>query len=863
MNKALNIINNKIFRIVAVIAILFAFVFSLSKSISNSNKELVIVNNRLNRKNFQIYKQKDDKSGYELYNGSGFPEGQKLNTSLTVCVDTNNNTVENIFTYENGKFSVTSNKTVFCTLYFDIVNSLTRALALSNPLVQEYKGTGWVSGDASEKFFNNHIYYWYATTTSDANTIRNSWNVVYAGHCWQIIRTTENGGVKLLYNGEPETTIVDGETQYDCSDNRSKYHMGGVETTYSISGSKKYSDSYTAATSGSTTTFTLVNSDSSAVQTKTISSENASDVVGMYTCGGTSTTCTNRNLRKIVGINSGTTAIIYVSTYRDDIGYSVYDSNYNSPSSVGYMYSDLISVNTKDFITGYATINGGSTTTSTSAKSWYFSDSYLTGTNALSSCGSGSCYALSNPELGNTIMDPTNSGTLDYSKLIGKYTLKSTDPAAGTSGSNVPSIYYVVGHYQSTIYLMRLTGYNELSTYQRTYNISQTYENGALQNSTQIKNFATPSELQANSNAWQTTWPAVYSSYIGKYVCTDGTDTCVPWIISDISMLSDWNIFRYYDTSKTYKFSNSISYNSNTNKYTLDMTDANSATIYDFGSAASSIIGKAHYTCLERSGTNSYVFVNNQTECDAVAFVMRIIRDFSSKTEYYSYLLLTDGMYVSTDTSNEQVFKNSNNVLYKLLYNDNVNTISSVVKENVDKWYSANLLNTSYESLIDNEEIFCSDRSTSNNYGNWGLDAENINNDFLFIGLGYKSVNINNADVDVYNLSCPNKLDAYSKDLTTNGNGVLTYSIGLMSYPEMYNLGSVNDVRKTSGSTYWLGSPAKLGIQQVARVGSSGALTYQNNSTTNVISIRPAIALTSSAEFTRGDGSFTDPYVVE
>ncbi len=27
-------------------------------------------------------------------------------------------------------------------------------------------------------------------------------NVYFEGHCWQIIRTTETGGTKLVYNGE-------------------------------------------------------------------------------------------------------------------------------------------------------------------------------------------------------------------------------------------------------------------------------------------------------------------------------------------------------------------------------------------------------------------------------------------------------------------------------------------------------------------------------------------------------------------------------------------------------------------------------------------------------------------------------------
>ena len=33
-------------------------------------------------------------------------------------------------------------------------------------------------------------------------------NVNFAGYCWKIIRTTEKGGTKLLYNGKPDSNGV-------------------------------------------------------------------------------------------------------------------------------------------------------------------------------------------------------------------------------------------------------------------------------------------------------------------------------------------------------------------------------------------------------------------------------------------------------------------------------------------------------------------------------------------------------------------------------------------------------------------------------------------------------------------------------
>jgi hypothetical protein len=46
-------------------------------------------------------------------------------------------------------------------------------------------------------------------------------NVKFGGYCWQIIRTTETGGTKLIYNGSP--TIVDGKKKRRSAGIRPKY----------------------------------------------------------------------------------------------------------------------------------------------------------------------------------------------------------------------------------------------------------------------------------------------------------------------------------------------------------------------------------------------------------------------------------------------------------------------------------------------------------------------------------------------------------------------------------------------------------------------------------------------------------------
>ena len=66
---------------------------------------------------------------------------------------------------------------------------------------QEYTGDHQDSMDTS--LSTQKIYHWKADDDTEATTILDKWNVIFGGFCWQMIRTTDTGGVKLLYNGVP------------------------------------------------------------------------------------------------------------------------------------------------------------------------------------------------------------------------------------------------------------------------------------------------------------------------------------------------------------------------------------------------------------------------------------------------------------------------------------------------------------------------------------------------------------------------------------------------------------------------------------------------------------------------------------
>ncbi len=71
--------------------------------------------------------------------------------------------------------------------------------AESNGLAREYTGE---HHDSFTEEPSKKIYHWYAENDNEGNQVLNKNNVIFGNFCWQMIRTTDTGGVKLIYNGE-------------------------------------------------------------------------------------------------------------------------------------------------------------------------------------------------------------------------------------------------------------------------------------------------------------------------------------------------------------------------------------------------------------------------------------------------------------------------------------------------------------------------------------------------------------------------------------------------------------------------------------------------------------------------------------
>ena len=215
--------------------------------------------------------------------------------------------------------------------------------------------------------------------------------------------------------------------------------------------------------------------------------------------------------------------------------------------------------------------------------------------------------------------------------------------------------------------------------------------------------------------------------------------------------------------------------------------------------------------------------------------------------------------------------------------NTHANINKSTILTNLETWYKNNLVQFE-DKLAD--IIWCNDKSTFTTYTSGSTYGT---------GLGY---GINKTGYGTYNriyggdaassaapsLICQNddnggKLSKFTVNDTTNGNGNLTYRIGLLTADEIAFAGYTSYLNNTAtylqenaADDWWLLSP--YGFNGVADVWSivngylynyyEYAMAMENFSVNNTNNgIRPAIALTSDVLISDGSGTSEDPYTIK
>ena len=276
-------------------------------------------------------------------------------------------------------------------------------------------------------------------------------------------------------------------------------------------------------------------------------------------------------------------------------------------------------------------------------------------------------------------------------------------------------------------------------------------------------------------------------------------------------------------------FGNNIVYDESTNAYTLKdtYTLSNSS---NWGTEYATISDKYHYTCFTSSNT-----------CEEVNYVHAIYSE-DMKTYYFE---ISNG-------------KNHLDILKEMLDNSE-NTIDSAAKVTIDTWYKNNL--TNYTSQLEDAE-FCNDRSydVSINKNGWNKDYSNYDK-WLYFNSNQRLSNGKPS------LMCPRQIDKFTVS-TDNGNGALTYPVGLLTADENSYAGGVMWQMNTLYYLYnrvynWLFSPYVFTACNANEFDTYSSGNFGDSDIAYLASLRTVISLKQGTILSSGTGTATDPFIVE
>ena len=390
------------------------------------------------------------------------------------------------------------------------------------------------------------------------------------------------------------------------------------------------------------------------------------------------------------------------------------------------------------------------------------------------------------------------------------------------------------------------------STYQAYY---FTYGTGYTANGSKfnLTGTAVTSDTYANS----------YSSLVGKYfvsssASSNGSSTAGT-MKTTTNLSSVYYVVSATSSSYTYK---QITSNKNTTEALLASTEDDYGTSYYFRGAVKNNYVQFANKCwrivrINGDGSVKLVLHNDNTSNASSPCAS------SNNSTTAAFARYSGSSYTSVFNSNY-----NDNAYIGFMYgtvgasdyaSTHANTNKSDILKNLETWYTNNL--TSYESKLA-DTIWCNDKSTVSG------------------GLGYGT---NATDYGAYNrlastkqptLKCPNdnnggKLSKFTVDDTKNGNGNLTYKIGLLTADEIAFAGSIaytynrsTYLQENTGTTWWWSLSPGFFSGCYARVWCVFSGDLGDNYVGYVGGLRPVISLISSTNVT-GDGTSENPYVVE
>ena len=114
----------KYFKVIITLLLLieFTFVFLSIKSFNNKDITEIKEENKVDKEMFSMYVENKDGEYEEYTDSEYYPIGLKyyFNEERSNCTDNKGKVVSDVISYNNNKITVSSNKTLFCYLYFDL-----------------------------------------------------------------------------------------------------------------------------------------------------------------------------------------------------------------------------------------------------------------------------------------------------------------------------------------------------------------------------------------------------------------------------------------------------------------------------------------------------------------------------------------------------------------------------------------------------------------------------------------------------------------------------------------------------------------------------------------------------------------------
>ncbi len=643
-------------------------------------------------------------------------------------------------------------------------------------------------------------------------------NIIFANFCWKMVRTTNTGGVKLIYNGEPEetysSTLPITQDKYTNVSNDATYPY-----TYDSTINKWTSTNKTNSTSG-TISFSVAEP-GSYILSYSVSSEANYDKAYFYR-DGTEIGVFSGTKIGFISLNDLTSEnVIMVKYSKDGSGSSGTDTIiFSMDKATG----DLVkSCNNTGAASQIGTSKFNTYVTSPSDVGYMYGTRYTLGRYY-----TGLANSVLRQDRGDIYTPHYYSTEITYSSSTGKYTLQNAIQKSWSDNYSKLKGYYTCSGSLTTCSRVYYTVNTD-----NTFKYSLALESGDIDPTTQIVSLGKGVRDNGDNTytltdvvtVKRTDWAENYKLYKDYYICKDLTSTTCD---GKYRVLVTNNYQITYDRTFNFLYGNDVTWDGT--KYTLVDTYTSLNTWATDRIAAAK---KYHYTCLNTTG-----------ECTKVYYI------YYFGTYAYSdlyYLTLSSGKNI--EDCKDDMFTNSSN---------------SIMKQTIDTWYKNNMI--SYTEKLE-DTIWCNDRTLySGPLVGKDFDSGTSWEDYSNFG-AYDSIRVLYSP----SVECPNESrDGFSVSTDSGGNGALTYPIGLLTADEVMLAGGTSSSNSKyylyTGKSYSSFSPAAYNYSYGSRGPASIFYVEDDGMLSNYYSsgggVRPSISLTRGTRAIGGDGTVNNPYIV-